>query len=261
MRRYLPCALYAATLTLGCNGALVTPNADADDNDAAGPDIPDAGVDERPSDVAADLAHADAAACGCTLSSDRLTLTMSWDCLCATYGCTAGRLACADDRVSYPSCGLEADTTNTIGGPWVRVYDETGALVGEQYASDTDNYVCPSDRSLMAPRVRAGRFPDPSCTPVPCTCADGATVCATPVDGGPADAGRDADVGTVDAGSDAPTSCSGTPVTCDTGTPGGICSDSDFEQATCVNGQWKCRGTKIPVSQCACFGICPGGAG
>jgi hypothetical protein len=259
MRRHVRHLLLTAVLTLGCNGALVTPDTFDAGIDIAGDEpVVDAGVDQGSPDVPPDGgpdAPADAAACGCALSSDGWTLTMSLSCLCSVYGCAGSKSACGMNRVSYPSCGLVVDTTSTFGGPNLRVYDEFGNLVGEQYSSDTSDYFCPSDRSLHAARVRAGQFPDPSCAAEPCTCADGGSVCAPAMDAGAGDA-PPADGGSGDAGSDASTSCAGDPFTGDNGTPGGLCSDSEFAAATCVSGNWKCPGTKIPVSQCGCF---PGG--
>lgn len=246
-RRDVRYVLVATALMLGCrDGVLISSLPDSGTDTAGGEK--DAGVDQSASDVAGDGAP-DAAACGCSLSSDGWTLTMSWDCLCAAYGCAGSKPACGDHRVSYPSCGLTVDSTDTFGGPSLRVYDETGALVGTQYSSDTSDYFCPSDRSLSAARVRAGRFPAPSCAAEACTCADAGSSCAPATDAGQADAGGD-------AGQDGATSCAGNPVTCGTGTPGGVCSDSNFEPQMCVNGQWTCRTGWFPVSQCGCF---PGG--
>jgi len=245
-RRHVRSALLATALTLGCSdGTLVGSRPDSG-TDTGGQR--DAGVDQS----AADVPH-DPAACGCELSADGWTLTMSWDCYCRAYGCTGARQACTAST-AYPSCGLVVDSSDTFGGPSLRVYDERGALVGAQYASDTSDYFCPSDRSLSAARVHAGRFPDSTCAAEPCTCVDGGSSCAPAVDAGRGDAGP-SDAGS-DAGPDGAASCSGSPVTCGTGTPGGVCSDSNFEPQTCVNGQWTCRAGWFPVSQCGCF---PGG--
>jgi hypothetical protein len=205
-------------------------------------------VADASSDVATDAdrdGSGDAAACECRV--DDFTLTMSWACFCAKFGCSDRRPACASNRTGYPGCGLIADNFNTVAGQFISVWDESGALVGRQYVSDTSYYQCPSDPTVQAGRVRAGRFPDATCGEVGCTCAGGTTTCATP------DAGTDArDGGGADAG------CSGPPMFCLEGTAGGVCSDLGIA-AVCSNGQWICQFPGVPASQCKCVGAPPPG--
>jgi hypothetical protein len=116
-------------------------------------------------------------ACDCRV--ENLTLTMSWACFCAKFDCTDRQPACAPDRSIYPGCGLTTDSRNAIA-PLISVWDESGTLVGRQYASDTSDYQCPSDPTLQGLIVRAGRFPDPACAEVPCACTDGGMTCSGP---------------------------------------------------------------------------------
>jgi hypothetical protein len=205
--------------------------------------VTDSGADVG---VAADAdASGDATACDCRV--ENLTLTMSWACFCAKFGCTDTEPACGPNRTTYPGCGLTADSTDPAGGPYISVWDENGALVGRQYSSDTSEYQCPSDPSQHALRVRAGRFPEASCSGVACTCTDNKTTCAAP------DAGADAsDGGGADAG------CSGTLFFCALGSPGGQCSDVG-QAAVCSNGQWTCPSGTIRTSECGCVGAPPPG--
>ena len=177
------------------------------------------------------------------------TLTMSWACFCAKFGCTDREPACASNRATYPGCGLTTDNFNTVAGPTISVWDESGALVGRQYVSDTTYYQCPSDPSLEASRVRAGRFPDATCSAVGCTCTGGTTTCSSPDAGADAQDGGGADAR--DGGADA--SCSGPAIGCTVGSAGGQCSDAG-QPAVCLNGQWTCQPPTNPFSQCACIG-------
>ena len=117
-------------------------------------------------------------------------LTMSWSSFCEQGYCAYTAPRCTGpaggaERISYPACGLTTVTQYTIGGPDVWVYDAAGTLVGKQMSSDSTYYVCPSDSDIKATRVRAGRFPEPSCVGMPCACDDGVGMCTAP------DAGSD----------------------------------------------------------------------
>lgn len=158
----VPVAL--AVVLAGCGGRALEPG-------------PDGGSD----------GPADAAACGCGLEADAglsPTLTMSWDCYCATFGCERGpgSAVCAAGHF-FSACGLEFFTIETAGGPETWVFDASGALVGAELGSDSSEYSCPSDPSVRSYRLRAGRFPDPSCAMVECPCADGGAACGL-ADGG-----------------------------------------------------------------------------
>lgn len=195
---------------LGCGSALTQPGSNGGSGGQgggrtdAGPDVGVDAVADASPDLAADTGpdvSGDAAACDCRV--ENFTLTMSWACFCAKFTCTDRQPACGSNRTAYPGCGLTADNLHTVGGPWISVWDESGALVGRHYSSDTSDYQCPSAPSLHAAQVRAGRFPDATCAEVPCTCTGGMTTCAA------GDGGADAyDGGGADAG------CSGTPVFC-----------------------------------------------
>ncbi|HLK88807.1 MAG TPA: hypothetical protein VKZ18_02875 [Polyangia bacterium] len=131
----------------------------------------------------------DPAACGCQVSGT--TLTMSWDCYCATFanGCTpAGTVAasCAyGTRQITRGCGLTEVSIDTVGGPERWVYDDaTGMLVGEQVGTDDGQFACPTAPSVVGFSVRAGQFPDGCLSAVTCQCnADGGG--CDPTDGGP----------------------------------------------------------------------------
>jgi len=120
----------------------------------------------------------DAGACGCGVQNG--TLTVSWECYCAKWGCTWAIPACESfrNRQIYSECGLIAETVETAGGPWISVWDSSGKLVGSQSGSDTAPYACPSDPSLTAFQLRAGEFPAARCTAMSCSCGDGGTSCA-----------------------------------------------------------------------------------
>ena len=167
-------AVALAAFVLGCGSALKQPGSDGGSGGQGG-SRPDAGPD----------VGGDAAACDCRV--ENFTLTMSWACFCAKFTCTDRQPACGSNRTAYPGCGLTADNLHTVGGPWISVWDESGALVGRHYSSDTSDYQCPSDSNPHAGQVRAGRFPDATCAEVACTCTGGTTTCAA-ADGG-ADAG------------------------------------------------------------------------
>jgi hypothetical protein len=124
------------------------------------------------------------AACDCRVEAsdaglgDRV-LTMSWSCYCASGyadGCKRTlEEQCATGtrgRVDYPSCGLTVLQISGAFGPYEDVYDQDGKLVGAMASSDSNSYVCPNDPTLSGFVLRAGRFPEASCAPVPTTCLD-----------------------------------------------------------------------------------------
>jgi hypothetical protein len=115
-----------------------------------------------------------AISCDCHLEQDATeTLVVPWDCYCAyRYDCARtlsdpGSEISGGTRVDYPACSLTTLTIQTPGGPWIWVFDGTGNLVGHQHTSDTapPALTCPSDPTLASTRIRAGRFPDPTCEP------------------------------------------------------------------------------------------------
>ena len=129
-------------------------------------------------------------ACGCQIDGNAAfgpTLVMSWDCYCAAYGagCTTNiATVCTDfrQRIDYPGCGLTVLRIMSAGGPIDDVYDRDGKLIGAYVSSDTAQYACPSNASLTAFHLRAGRLPE-SCQGVACgRCTDPA--CSTPDGGG-----------------------------------------------------------------------------
>src|SRR5438552_19158024 len=112
--------LVVASFVLGCGGALNQPGFDGGLGGQggsavdSGPDLPvdlivDASLD-LPVDAATD-ANGDAPDCDCRVEG--FTLTMSWACFCAKFGCTDREPACASNRATYPGCGLTTDTFNT----------------------------------------------------------------------------------------------------------------------------------------------------
>ena len=256
--RFASGGVVLAASVLGCSSPLTQPPIEAGTGGQGGGRIdagPDLGVDvvaDASSDLAADVVtdaardgSVDAAACDCRVEGSRSRCRGR-----ASARSSAARIrepACASNRTGYPGCGLIADNFNTVAGQSISVWDESGALVGRQYVSDTSYYQCPSDPTVQAGRVRAGRFPDATCGEVGCTCTGGTTTCGTP------DAGTDARDG---GGADA--SCSGPAIECTFGSPGGQCSDLG-ELAACINGQWTCRPPTIPFSQCKCVGAPPPG--
>ena len=136
---------------------------------------------------AADGGTGDAATCQCRLEGDggAQTLTISWDCFCAAYGCSLAN-SCSSfgfnaQRSDYPACGLTVYSVDPAGGPWMWVYDSSGSEVGAQRTSDVvPPFYCPSDHNLSAFRVRAGRFPESTCQGTTCACTAGAdaSVCS-----------------------------------------------------------------------------------
>jgi hypothetical protein len=131
----------------------------------------------------------DAAACGCSVDSDYV-LTVSWECYCARWGCTAkGQPACNEGFTQvqvYAACDLTVTRLDIGGyGPWLWAFDSTGQLVGRQQSADIGYYECPSDPSLRGGILRAGRLPDSTCEEMACSCVDGGPSCAA------ADAGAD----------------------------------------------------------------------
>ncbi len=129
-------------------------------------------------------------ACGCRLEGEGIaaTLVMSWDCYCTAYGAGCSRdiaPVCTDfrQRIDYPACGLTVLRITPAGGPIDDVFDQDGKLVGAYVSSDTAWYTCPSNASLTAFHMRAGRLPEESCQGVACgPCTDPA--CSTSDGGG-----------------------------------------------------------------------------
>jgi hypothetical protein len=123
-----------------------------------------------------------AAACGCGYDKDASdtfygALVVSWECFCQGRDCSetlASESNCsgADFRIDYPACGLTVIGIPGYGGPYLHVFDTSGALVGEQESSDVGGYFCPTDPTYPfdggASSLRAGRFPDANCAAVMC---------------------------------------------------------------------------------------------
>lgn len=256
----------AALLLFGCSSKALT----GDGNSDARIDVPtDTGLDGPASIDTRIDGTPDAAACGCHL--DGYTLVMSWECFCSAFGCTLPPPVCSGSRRFTTSCDLVTETLLTIGGPYIVVWDATGAVVGRQLTTDTTYFKCPSDASLEAGIVRAGQFPDATCGSISCDCVDGGATCpvlpaldagtdAGPphIDGGPITL----DAPMVDGGGadvfDAGVGCTGQYPFCVAGSPGGVCNDVG-QAPTCSNGVWVCPSGTIPTSQCACFGVPPPG--
>lgn len=116
-----------------------------------------------------DGAPAGAANCDCRVENG--VLVMSWDCLCAAYGCGSPLCPPAGnrvyDRVDYPACGLTVVEGATFGARAL-VFDSSGTQVGATYVSDTSPYRCPTNPALTAQTVRGGRSPEASCLAVAC---------------------------------------------------------------------------------------------
>ena len=130
-------------------------------------------------------------ACGCQIDGNAAsgsTLVMSWDCYCEAYGADCTRSIaplCTDfrQRIDYPACGLTVLRIMSAGGPIDDVFDQDGKLVGAYVSSDTAWYTCPSNASLTAFHLRAGRMPEDGCQGVACgRCTDPA--CSTRDGGG-----------------------------------------------------------------------------
>ena len=106
---------------------------------------------------------------------------MSWECFCAMYpaACARQMPACTPGvtRTVHPSCGLTVDRSPNSFGSATRVYDSSGALVGVGEATDVPQYACPSDPSMRAFRLKAGRSPDATCPGQICSCGDGGATC------------------------------------------------------------------------------------
>jgi len=129
---------------------------------------------------------ADPAACGCHLDGPPPTavLTISWDCFCKTYGCTQPMpQSCGAWGGWVRGCGLSEYEVSTgyLGGR--QAYDQAGQLVGAQYSTDTDTYVCPTDPSMRSYAVQAGTLLDNCSSTTMCKCNADAGTC-DPTDAG-----------------------------------------------------------------------------
>ena len=131
-----------------------------------------------------DRAISDPAACGCSVSN--YALTMSWDCFCKQYDCSATQppSSCASSGGQWTKgCGLSEYSVQTPGGPYRSVYDANGSLVGREFGTDDGQFSCPTDPTMIGYRVRAGQFPDSCAGAVTCQCnADGGS--CDPTDAG-----------------------------------------------------------------------------
>ena len=127
-----------------------------------------------------DAGPSDAGSCGCAVEGN--VLSYSWECFCASGGCASAAPAttCSGTRDSQVACGLRTDSIFTPGGPFIQVFDATGALVGQRSGSDTDEFVCPDDPSLRGFVQQVGTFPDAGCAVTTCDCVDGGVACPAP---------------------------------------------------------------------------------
>ncbi len=156
----------ALAASIGCSSQLADPPRDG-------------GSDGAPS---LDGGPADPATCGCRLEADQYTLDMSLSCLCSRYNCaSAPPIVCGaapDFRSWTLACGLTVFSNMTIGGLDVWAYDAAGNLVGVQLSSDVAEFACPSDPSMKASAVKAGRFPGAGCPAQACGCDAGVSCAA-----------------------------------------------------------------------------------
>jgi hypothetical protein len=124
----------------------------------------------------------DPAACGCQVVN--YSLTMSWDCFCKQYDCSAGQpQSCASSGQWTKGCGLSEYSVETPGGPYRSVYDRNGSLVGREFGTDDGQFTCPTDPTMFGYRVSAGQFPDSCDSAVTCQCSSDGGSC-DPTDAG-----------------------------------------------------------------------------
>lgn len=136
-----------------------------------------------------------AAACDCHVDEidGYTTLVMSWACYCSSAygdGCARDMASQCErwsylHRFDYPACQLSLLSPGPTNGWNEDFYDLDGKLVGARAVSDTGDFKCPSDPSVAASIMRAGRTPEASCEqvacnacttdPFPCAMADGGT--------------------------------------------------------------------------------------
>jgi len=103
---------------------------------------------------------------GCMCQADSQTLTVSWDCFCQQYGCTGSQAMarCSGNSGTWTyGCGFYQLAADTVGGPEIWTYDQTGKLVGEQLATDDSVFVCPDNQGIQRFQLRAGQFRPQSC--------------------------------------------------------------------------------------------------
>lgn len=138
-------------------------------------------------DASTTTSTVDGGDCQCVVGADGV-LRMSWDCFTANFGGGAPMSGwCGGSPGGWvSSCGLEVfklnrDDSTIPDDEWV--YDGSGNLVGQQIASVSPVFVCPTAPTLWpaATLVAAGRFPSNSCAVENCTCGDaGAINCPVP---------------------------------------------------------------------------------
>ncbi|HXU61236.1 MAG TPA: hypothetical protein VN962_06000 [Polyangia bacterium] len=122
-------------------------------------------------------ARADTGSLSCTCQSDTQALTIPFDCYCARYRCDEAQpaFACTGGQSWTVGCGLTAQTIQTAGGDEIRVWDQSGKLVGVQSGSDTSPFVCPTNQGIQRFLLRAGTLPDSCATAI--DCCDAGTGC------------------------------------------------------------------------------------
>ena len=113
--------------------------------------------------------------CDCAVNGN--SLTVSWECFCAKYGCEGQPAATCPGPYDTTSlaCGLRVETR--YPGGVTRVFDATGVQVGGAITPDIGPTVCPDDASLTGGAVSAGVFPDAGCAVTTCDCIDGGVAC------------------------------------------------------------------------------------
>jgi len=113
---------------------------------------------------------------GCMCQADSQTLTMSWECFCQQHACNGIEevASCSTTLgVWTHGCGFDEYAVDTVGGPEIFVYDQTGKLVGAQLGTDDGVFVCPDNQGIQRFLVRAGQFRPETCDSVTtCNCAD-----------------------------------------------------------------------------------------
>ena len=171
-----PGVLALAAFVVGCSGASNPPGPDGGSGGHGG-GVVDSGPDLPPD------GPADAAACDCHV--ENYTLTMSWACFCAKFGCADPLPACNSHRRTPRMRPGRRGFQRPLRTIPLRVGRKRRARRSRIWFG-TSPYQCPSDPSIQGFSVRAGRFPDATCAEVACTCNGTAMSCPIP------DAGVDA---------------------------------------------------------------------
>jgi|GEM_PF-5515411 len=199
--------------------------------------VPGTGGDRPPDGGQAVDANADdGAACSCA------SRVVSWDCYCSVADCSKtldmyrpdGGLPTSVRAIrEFADCNLVVVTYKFGLDPEIsKVFDlTTGALVGDQMASDTPMN-CPFGDSGTIGGLSAGRFPDATCTVSQCTVGPvGGAYCGT---GGTGGSRLDGPVAGGSSGSGG------------AGGSGGVTGTSDAQASSCA-----CNGSSMSLD-CFC---------